>query len=108
MVLHFFFVINYCMTEEENFAQRSTDRQTTEPSRLTYIDSSSSNFHQSGPLIDPGDYVSAFSGRSRYFLTAHTLSSIFVLGSSILATIVLVQTDPDNTKVLLDLSVAGT
>ena len=58
-------------------------------------------FFTTGPLIDPtGDYyVSAFTGRSRYFLTAHTLSSIFVLGTAILATIVLVQTDPDSTKV---------
>ena len=95
------------MTEEEHFVHRITDRQMTEPSRLT-VHNSCSNFHQSGPLIDPSDYVSAFSGRSRYFLTAHTLSSIFVLGSSILATIVLVQTDPDNTKVLLDLSITGT
>ena len=56
-------------------------------------------FTPAGPLIDPADYVSTFDGRSRYFLTAHTLSSIFVLGTAILATIVLVQTDPDNTKV---------
>ena len=41
------------------------------------------------------DYGSTFSGRSRYFLTAHTLSSIVILGSGLLATIIFVQTDPD-------------
>ncbi len=39
--------------------------------------------------------MSSYAGRARYFLTVHTLSSILIIGVSLLVTIVIVQTDPD-------------